>query len=108
MRKYPNLIKVIEHPNTQITIIGGAKATISASMVECLMDFKTDEAKLVMQEALKENRFIKLLTDQKKIKTLIITKDNRVYPSTFGILAVSDRIYKATSGHFESSTLIED
>lgn len=102
MRNKPSCIKLIEHPNTQITFIGGAKATISAETVECLIDFKTEEAQQLMHEALLENRFVKLLTDVKRIKTLIITKTNRVYPSTFGIIAISDRISKATSGQFES------
>lgn len=108
MKKIPEIIQLIEHPNAQITIIGGAKATISASMVECLVDFKTDDAKALLHDALNENRFVKLLTDQKRIKTLIITKDNRVYPSTFGIIAVSERVYKATSGLFETLDKTDD
>ena len=78
------IYRVYERPNEMITIVGSL-AQISANAVELLISFESKNAKDIMLDAVKENKFIPLITKPEKIKTLVITKDGKVYPSTFSM-----------------------
>lgn len=81
--------------NTQITIVGNDKTRISAEKVESLVAFDGDAAYMLYTEALNDGRFVKLVTDSRLIKTLVIMDSGRIYPSTFKIKALAGRIRRA-------------
>lgn len=90
------IYQIYERPNEMITIVGSL-AQLSAQAIESLIAFNAPSADNIMMDAVHEQRFVPLITDPNKIKTLVLTKDNKVYPSTFSINALASRIYKATT-----------
>lgn len=94
-----NLLKVdvVNKPNALITVIGRDMGAVSASSVESVIDYTLPEARLLVEEAKNKNKFKPLITDDDKIKSIIVMVNGQIYPSTFRVVTLIDRIKNATS-----------
>ena len=82
---------------TMITIVGRDLGTVSALDIEAILDFNAEENKLIMYNARERNQYFPLITDETKIKSLIIMKSGMIYPSTFRLVTISNRIKEVTT-----------
>lgn len=90
------------NPNDFITIVGRTNVKVSASKNWALIEFsKESYGENIFNEALEDGRLIKVITDTNKIRSLILMENNKVYPSTFSVSTLDNRIYLAT--HFVKS-----
>lgn len=93
------MVEIYDKPNDFITIVGRTNVKVSARKVEALIEFsKGSYGENIFNEALEDGRLVKVLTDTNKIRSLILMENNKVYPSTFSVTTLDNRIYLAT--HF--------
>lgn len=90
-------IDVVNRPNSLITVIGRDMGAISADKVEAVVDNSISEAQLIVNKARSENNYRQLITDETKIKSLIIMTNGIVYPSSFRVVTLIERIREATT-----------
>ena len=96
MSKKELKIGITSNPNSMVTIIGRDMGAISASQVEAVIDFATDEAKYILQNARAQQNYIPFLADETKIKSLVLMTNGKVYPSTFRTVTLMERVKGAT------------
>lgn len=87
----------ILNTNSPINIVGRDLGAISANKVESLIDFTTPEAQSLFETAKKNNMYINFISDETKIKTLVLMDSGTLYPSTFNLGTLAKRIYEATN-----------
>lgn len=90
-------IDVVTRPNCMITVVGRDMGAISATNVESLIDYALPEAQLIISNARNEGKYRQFITDESKIKSLIIMTNGIVYPSSFRVVTLNERIKEATS-----------
>lgn len=90
-------IDILCKPNSMITVVGQDMGAIAANNVEALIDYTVPEARDIILKARNEGKYCQLIADDSKIKTLIIMTNGIVYPSSFRVVTLADRIRKATS-----------
>lgn len=78
--------------NDVITIVGRDAGAVATSMVEAILDIKAPETELVLETAMRENRYCPLVADKSKIKSLVLLSNGKVYPSTFRVPTLSKRL----------------
>lgn len=101
------IIEIQDKPNDLITIVGRSNVKVSARKIEALIEFQKGKyGEIIFNEALNTGRFIKVLTDPNKIKSLILMENNKVYPSTFSVSTLENRVYLAT--HFLKDSNLEE
>lgn len=97
-----HVVEIQDKPNDFITIVGRTNVKVSARKIEALIEFsKGSYGENIFNEALEDGRLIKVITDTNKIRSLILMENNKVYPSTFSVSTLDNRIYLAT--HFVKS-----
>lgn len=90
-------VEVVLKPNSMITVVGRDMGSISATNVESVIDYTLPEAKLILNEARSKNKYRHFIADESKIKSLIIMTNGIVYPSSFRVVTLNERIREATS-----------
>lgn len=90
-------IYILSNPNTLITIVGRDMGQIAANNVEAIFDFATKEGKDLYTKANEEGRYIRFISDLSKIKCLVLMVNGKVYPSTFTVPTLHNRIKEATT-----------
>lgn len=97
-----HVVEIHDKPNDFITIVGRTNVKVSARKIEALIEFsKGSYGENIFNEALEDGRLIKVITNTNKIRSLILMENNKVYPSTFSVSTLDNRIYLAT--HFVKS-----
>lgn len=105
MTKEKNIkIEVVTRPNVLVNIVGRDMGAVSATKVESVIDFSLPEAKTLLLRARNENKYHPLIGDENKIKSLVLMDNGVVYPSSFRVVTLNDRIREATS---ELNNIIE-
>lgn len=99
-------IDVVTRPNAMITVIGRDMGAISATEVEAVIDYSVPEAKLIVSLAKTEKRYQQFIADDTKIKSLIIMTTGTVYPSSFRMVTLNERIKEATT-EIEVNNIVE-
>ena len=95
-------VEIYDKPNDFITIVGRTNVKVSARKIESIIEFsKGSYGENIFNEALEDGRLVKVLTDTNKIRSLLLMENNKVYPSTFSVSTLDNRIYLAT--HFVKS-----
>lgn len=82
--------------NVLIPIIGYDLGMISARKIDAVLDSELDEAKTMVMKAREENRYIALIGNPDKIKSVIRMENGDVYPSSFRVATLVRRIAQAT------------
>ncbi len=83
-------------PNTLITIAGRDMGAVAANEIQAVLDFSSKEAQELMYVYRQQGRYVPLIADESKIKSLVIMKGLTVYPSTFRVQTLISRIQEAT------------
>lgn len=89
-------IHIVAKSNSQITIVGQDRGAIDAHKVESIYSFNEPTAVDIITSAKAEGRYVPFISENEKIKTIIMTIDGRVYPSSFSIDTLKKRIKEAT------------
>ncbi len=92
-------VEVVRRPNSMITVVGRDMGSISATNVESVIDYALPEAQLVLNKARNENNYRQFIADENKIKSLIIMTNGVVYPSSFRVVTLNERIREATDDY---------
>lgn len=74
-----------------ITIIGRDGAGIPVTKIEAIVEYDNEAAKKIFHNGLDNNRVIKTLLDETKIKSLIILDSGEIHPSTFHYITLKKR-----------------
>lgn len=90
-------IYILSNPNNLITIVGRDMGQIAANNVEAIFDFASKEGKDLYAKAIEEGRYVRFISDQSKIKCLVLMINGKVYPSTFTVPTLHNRIKEATT-----------
>mgnify|MGYP000367553504 CR=1 FL=1 len=90
-------IYIFSNPNNLVTIVGRDMGQIAANNVEAIFDFSSKEGKELFASAIQENRYVRFIADQSKIKCLVLMNNGKVYPSTFTVPTLHNRIKEATT-----------
>lgn len=90
-------VEVVLKPNSMITVVGRDMGSISATNVESVIDYTLPEAEMIINEARSKNKYRQFIADESKIKSLIIMTNGIVYPSSFRVVTLNERIREATS-----------
>lgn len=83
--------------NSLITVVGRDLGAISANKVESVMDYLCEEARYIIAEAKTRGKYISLISDEQKIKSIVLMDNGKVYPSTFRVVTLMERIKEATT-----------
>ena len=89
-------LEMVTKPNAMITVVGRDMGSISASNVEAVLDYALPEAQEIIVKARSANKYRPFITDESKIKSLIIMTNGVVYPSSFRVVTLNERIKEAT------------
>lgn len=89
-------LETVVKPNAMITVVGRDLGAISAVDVEGIIDYTLPEAQVIIQKAKAGNKYYPFVADDSKIKSLIIMTNGTVYPSTFRVVTLMERIFEAT------------
>lgn len=74
-----------------ITIIGRDGAGIPVTKIEAIIEYDNEAAKRIFHIGLDNNKVIKTLLDETKIKSLIILETGEIHPSTFHYITLKKR-----------------
>lgn len=89
-------ISVVSKPNAQITIIGKDRGAIAATEVESILDYTLEEARDIVTIAKNAGNYIPFMNNDDKIKSIIIMNSGKVYPSSFSVVTLKQRVLEAT------------
>lgn len=89
--------EMILRPNAMVTVIGRDMGAIAANEVESVIDYALPEAKTILRLAREQGKFVPLIVDDAKIKSLLVMTQGAIYPSTFRVTTLMERIKSATT-----------
>lgn len=74
-----------------ITVIGRSGAGVPVNRIEAIVEFNNEIATKIFREGLKDNKVVKTLLDENKIKSIIILETGEIHPSTFHYTTLKQR-----------------
>lgn len=89
-------VDIITNPNSMVTVVGRDMGAISAQSVQAVLDYALSETKTYVQEARVQGKFIPLIAEESKIKSVLIMNNGVVYPSSFRVVTLMERIRATT------------
>ena len=90
-------VDYVVRPNRMVTVVGGEFGSVNAHDVQALLDYSAPETKAIAYEYRQQGRYVPLVSDEKKIKSIVIMNGGMAYPSTFRLQTLAARIEEATS-----------
>ncbi|MEY8379437.1 extracellular matrix/biofilm biosynthesis regulator RemA family protein [Ileibacterium valens] len=95
-KRHPGLTaEVISATGCYVNIGGQSGVLICAHDVQAILDYSCPEAQGIIVEARNSNRYIPVITDSSRIKSVIVTTNLNVYPSSFRMETVAARLQNA-------------
>lgn len=91
-----NKIKTIEKLKENLctpfmTVIGRNGAGVPIMRVEAIYEFDNEAVKNIFAKGIQENRVVKTLLDNTKIKSIVILDSGEIHPSTFHYVTLRNR-----------------
>lgn len=88
-----DIVKTLKEPvcTPFITIIGRSGAGIPVYRIEAIIEFNSEAAKNLFRNGLNQNKVVKTLLDESKIKSLVILDSGEIHPSTFHYVTLRKR-----------------
>lgn len=74
-----------------MTVIGRNGAGVPIMRVEAIYEFDNEAVKSLFRKGIEENRVVKTLLDENKIKSIIILDSGEIHPSTFHYVTLRNR-----------------
>lgn len=74
-----------------ITVIGRGGAGVPVMRIEAVVEYNNSKATELFHNGIKNNKVVKTLVDESKIKSLIILDSGEIHPSTFHYNTIKQR-----------------
>ena len=75
-----------------VTIIGKSQVKLVVSRIVAVIDADHNEAEALLSKSISNGHYMPLLGDKSKIRSYILTENGDLYPSTFRVKTICDRM----------------
>lgn len=94
--KNRDIIKELSGLERTVTIVGKSEVRVAVSKIVAVIDIKCEESELILQKSIQEGHFMPFIRDKSKIRSYLLMDNGDLYPSTFRVKTICDRMKEDT------------